>query len=321
MVVTHKNVVKNIGFTLLVLFIVSFSLFPFLQMLSTSLKHSWDWGNPSLIPAQVNTEAYKELLNIGQDEKNLPESVKILLDETPDLTKDQRESIIAKYKDSGDIFPFPKYFRNSLAFSTTAAFISLIIAIFGAYSISRMKYRGQKLIQRGVLFVYMVGGILLLIPLYKISVALGLARTEGGTVFSLMVIYMVQTLPVSLYMLGNTFRSIPFSIEEAAFVEGYTRFQTIIKIIIPLSLGALATVFVYSFMIAWNEYLFASVFLKSFKDIFTLPIALKALFVSKNAIWDRIMAASMLTAIPVVILFMLVQKYLAGNMTSGGVKE
>ena len=93
------------------------------------------------------------------------------------------------------------------------------------------------------------------------------------------------------------------------------------KIIIPLSLAALATVFVYSFMIAWNEYLYASVFLKSYENLFTLPLGLKALFVSKNAIWDRIMAASMLTAIPVVILFMFVQKYLAGNLASGGVKE
>jgi multiple sugar transport system permease protein len=290
-------------------------------MLSTSLKYSWDWGNPSLIPRQINTEAYKELLNINQEVKDLPESVQLLLDETPDLSAEQKEAIIAKFRDSGDIFPFPKYFRNSLAFSTTAALLSLIIAVFGAYSISRMKYRGQKLIQRGVLFVYMVGGILLLIPLYKISVTVGLAGTQQGTVVSLIIIYMVQTLPVSLYMLGNTFRSIPFSIEEAAFVEGYTRIQTIIKIIIPLSLGALATVFVYSFMIAWNEYLFASVFLKSFKELFTLPIALKALFVSKNAIWDRIMAASMLTAVPVVVLFMFVQKYLAGNMAAGGVKE
>ncbi len=319
--VKPKKLARSIGFFLLVMFIVLFSLFPFLQMLSTSLKYSWDWGNPSLIPAKVNTSAYKELLNIGQEEKEVPESVRILLEETPDLTEAQKESIIAKFKDSGDIFPFMKYFWNSLAFASTAAFISLFIAIFGAYSISRMKYRGQKIIQRGVLFVYMVGGILLLIPLYKISVAIGLAGTEQGTVVSLLIIYMVQTLPVSLYMLGNTFRSIPFSIEEAAFVEGYTRIQTIWRIIIPLSLGALATVFVYSFMIAWNEYLFASVFLKSFKDLFTLPIALKALFVSKNAIWDRIMAASMLTAIPVVILFMLVQKYLAGNMSSGGVKE
>ncbi len=321
MVVMQKNIFKKIGFFLLILFIVLFSLFPFIQMLSTSLKYSWDWGNPSLIPAKINTEAYQELLNINQEEKAIPESVKNLLDETPDLTDQQRAAIIAKFKDAGDVFPFLKYFKNSLLFSTIAASVSLIISIFGAYSISRLRYKGRAAIQRGVLFVYMVGGILLLIPLYKISVSLGLAKTEQGTVFSLITIYMVQTLPVSLYMLGNFFRSIPFSIEEAAFVEGCSRVETIWRIIIPLSLGALATVFVYAFMIAWNEYLFASVFLKSFKDIFTLPIALKALFVSKNAIWDRIMAASMLTAVPVVVLFMFVQKYLAGNMTSGGVKE
>ena len=92
------------------------------------------------------------------------------------------------------------------------------------------------------------------------------------------------------------------------------------RIIVPLSIPALATVFIYSFMIAWNEYLYASVFLKAYKELYTLPIGLKSLFVSKNAIWDRIMAGSMLTAVPVVVLFMLVQKNLVGGLTAGGVK-
>jgi multiple sugar transport system permease protein len=131
---------------------------------------------------------------------------------------------------------------------------------------------------------------------------------------------MVQTLPVSLYMLGNFFRSIPFSIEEAALIDGCTRFETIFRIIIPLSFSALATVYIYSFMIAWNEYLFASVFLKAYRDIYTLPIGLNSLFVSKNAIWDRIMSASMMTAIPVIALFMTIQKRLVGGLSAGGVK-
>ncbi|MDA3823229.1 MAG: carbohydrate ABC transporter permease, partial [Bacteroidales bacterium] len=263
MVVIKQSLFKKTGFFLLVIGIVLFSLFPFLQMLSTSLKYSWDWGNPSLIPGKINPEAYQELLNINQDEKQLPESIQLLLDETEGITEQQRQKIISSFKDTGDVFPFLKYFRNSLMFSSVSALVTLFISIFGAYSISRLHYRGRAMIQRGVLFVYMVGGILLLIPLYKISVALGLARTEQGTVVSLLIIYMVQTLPVSLYMLGNFFRGIPFSIEEAAFMEGCSRVETIWRIIIPLSLGALATVFVYSFMIAWNEYLFASVFLKS----------------------------------------------------------
>jgi multiple sugar transport system permease protein len=83
-------------------------------MISTSLKYSWDWGNPSLVPIKVNTEAYKELLAIGQDLKDLPESVQILLKETPDLTKEQQDAIIAKYRDTGDVFPFGEYFVNSL---------------------------------------------------------------------------------------------------------------------------------------------------------------------------------------------------------------
>ena len=168
---------------------------------------------------------------------------------------------------------------------------------------------------------YMFGGILILIPLYQLAVRAGLASTQTGTFITMIVLYMVQTLPVSLYMLGNYFRTIPFSIEEAAMIDGCSRFETIWRIIVPLSLPALATVFIYAFMIAWNEYLFASVFLKSYKNLYTLPIGLKSLFVSKNAIWDRIMAASMLTAVPVVVLFMLIQKNLVAGLTAGGVKE
>ncbi len=320
MVIRKKSIPRSIGFTLLILAIVLFTIFPFVQMLSLSLKYQFDWGNPSLIPRKINLEAYKELLNIGQQAKDVPETVKRLLD-NPELTSDQKKQILAKYKDTGDVFPFLKYFRNSILLSVSAAFFSLIIAVLGAYSFSRVRYRGRAYIQRGVLFVYMFGGILILIPMYQMAVKSGLASTPTGTFISILIIYMVQTLPVSLYMLGNYFRTIPFSIEEAAMIDGCTRMGTIRKIIVPLSLPALSTVFIYAFMIAWNEYLFASVFLKSYKELYTLPLGLKSLFVSKNAIWDRIMAASVCTAIPVVAMFMLVQKNLVGGLTSGGVKE
>ncbi len=319
--VVKKSIPKRIGFTLLVLMIVAFCIFPFFQMLSMSLKYQWDWGNPSLIPTQVNLEAYKELLNIGQSMKDVPESIVNLLEENPDLTKEQREAILNKYKASGDVFPFPRYFANSLILAGLSALVSLFIAILGAYSFSRLNFPGRSAVQRGVLFVYMFGGILLLIPLYKLFVSLGFLSTPAGTFTSLMVIYLVQTLPVSLYMLGNFFRTIPFSIEEAAMIEGAGRVGIIFRIIIPLSISAIVTVYIYSFMIAWNEYMFASVFLKGFKDLYTLPMGLRSLFVSKNAVWDRIMSASVLTAAPVIALFMLIQKNLVGGMSEGGVKE
>lgn len=323
MVVQKRNILRDTGFLLLILAIVIFAIFPFIQMLSTSLKYPRDWGNPSLIPERINTGAYKELLGIGLPEPDMeavPESVKNLLEES-ELTDEQRQEILSRYVDTGDIFPFPRYFRNSLLLSATAAFLSVFVAIFGAYSFSRLRFRGRGYVQRGVLLVYMFGGILLLIPLYKVAVGIGLLSTPTGTFVALLVVYMVQTLPVSLYMLGNYFRTIPFSIEEAALIDGLSRIQTIRRIIIPLSMGAIATVYIYSFMIAWNEYLFASVFLKSFKDIYTLPLGLRALFTSKNAIWDRIMSASMLTSLPVIAMFMAVQKRLVGGLSAGGVKE
>jgi multiple sugar transport system permease protein len=290
-------------------------------MLSISLKYPGEWGDPGLVPDKINLEAYMELLNIGQSAKNVPESVLNLLNETPDLTDEQRQAILQKYRSTGDVFPFLRYFANSFLLSFSAAFITVIFAIFGAYSFSRLRFPGRSLIQRGVLFVYMFGGILLLIPLYKMFVSMGWIRIPPGAFLSLLIIYVVQTLPVSLYMLGNYFRTIPYSIEEAAMIEGSSRFGTIWRIIIPLSVAAIVTVFIYCFMIAWNEYLFASVFLKNFKDLYTLPMGLKALFTSKNAIWDRIMAASVLTATPVIILFISIQRNLAGGMAAGGVKE
>ena len=319
--VEKKSWPKRIGFLILILGIVGFTTIPFVQMISISLKHQWDWGNPSFIPKMINLDAYKELLNIGQSEKNVPESILALIEETPNMTREQRKAILDKYKDTGSVFPFLTFFRNSLLLSFCAATISVGFAIFGAYSFSRLRYTGRSTVQRGVLFVYMVGGILLLIPLYKMATSMGLLQTGGGTFFTLLVLYMVQTLPVSLYMLGNFFRSIPYSIEESAMIEGASRFGTIWRIIIPLSFSAIATVFIYSFMIAWNEYLFASVFLKGYKNLYTLPMGLQELFVSKNAIWDRIMAASTLTALPVIALFMVIQKNLVGGMSEGGVKE
>lgn len=319
--VERRSPLKSLLFFLAILTVLAFSLFPFVQMLSTSLKYQWDWGNPSLLPKKINLEAYKELLNIGTGTKDLPESVRTLLDENPDLTKEQRNAIIAKFQSSADVFPFGRYFRNSLLISILSSLASLFLAVLGAYSFSRTRYRERFAVQRGVLFVYMFGGTLLLIPMYKLAVSLGLMNTPMGAIVALGIVYLVQTLPVSLYMLGNYFRTIPFSIEEAALIDGCTRWQAIYKIIVPLSLSAIATVFIYSFMIAWNEYLFASVFLKAYKNMYTLTIGLKTLFVSKNAIWDRIMAASMMTALPVIALFMLIQKRLVAGLVEGGVKE
>ncbi len=300
--------------------LVSFCLLPFAQILSTSLKHQFDWGNPSLIPQVVNLDAYKELLGLNEvKEVELPPAIKKILD-NPKIPKAKKEAIAAKYIGGNDVFPFGRYMLNSFAISAGAALISLVFAVMGAYSISRLRFRGQVVVQRSVLFVYMVGGVLLMVPLYQMAVNVGLATSMWGSVVSLFAIYIVQTLPVALYMLGNYFRTIPFALEEAAMMDGYSRREAILKVVIPLSLPMLATVFMYCFIIGWNEYLFASVFLKQFKEFYTLPLALQELFLSKNAIWDRIMAASMLTLAPIIVCFLFAMRHMDSGKTDGGVK-
>ncbi len=315
---------RSLGYKVLLFLAVSalllFTLFPFVQILSTSLKHQVDWGNPSLIPTVVNFEAYKELLGLTSQEVELPETIKIML-QNPAISEEQRAAIIEKFKSNADIFPFGRYTLNTFLLSMATALISTALATFAAYSLARLDYRGRSIFSNTVMFVYMVGGVLLMVPLYQMAVGIGLAGHITGTLVSLLLIYVVQTLPVAIYMLGNYFRTIPKSLEEAAMIDGYSRIEAIFTIIIPLSRPMLLTVMFYCFVIAWNEYLFASVFLKQYHDFHTLPLALQTLFSSKNAIWDRIMAASMLTLLPVLIAFTLANRYIASGGTAGGVKE
>jgi len=316
-----KRTIKGrIGFALAIVLLVSFSLLPFAQILSTSLKHQYDWGNPSLIPQSINLDAYKELLGLTEPEQvEIPAAIQKILN-NPKLSEDKKQVIAAKYTANDNLFPFGKYMLNSVIFSVGAASFSLVFSVMGAYSISRLRFKGQVVIQRSVLFVYMVGGVLLMVPLYQMAMNVGLASSLWGSAFCLFLIYIVQTLPVGMYMLGNYFRGIPFALEEAAMMDGCSRKEAIIKVVLPLSLPMLATVFIYCFIIGWNEYLFASVFLKQYPEFHTLPLALQELFVSKNAIWDRIMAASMLTLAPIVICFLFASRFMKGGKTDGGVK-
>lgn len=301
--------------------ILFFSLFPFVQILSTSLKHPADWGNPGLIPKVLHLEAYKELLGLQTEAKvEVPATIQRML-ENPAISETQRQAILEKFSSNENVFPFARYMLNTLALSMLTAAVSTFLALMAAYSLARLQFPGRSTISNSVLLVYMIGGVLLMVPLYQMSVQVGLASSLAGTLITLFLIYLTQTLPVAIYMLGNYFRTIPFSLEEAAMVDGYSRFESIWKIIVPLSLPMLLTVFVYCFIIAWNEYLFASVFLKQYADFHTLPLALKTLFNSKNAIWDRIMAASILTLIPVLICFSLANRHLTGGAADGGVKE
>jgi multiple sugar transport system permease protein len=243
----------------------------------------------------------------------MPESALYTLPPTivpQDLTLKHYESVF-----SPQTFPFVTYFKNSLIVATITAGISVLISTFGAYSFARLNYRGRGLFSRGVLVVYMFSGILLVVPLFKVIVWLGLVNSLQ----SLIGTYFVLTLPVSLYMLGNYFRSIPPEIEEAAMMDGYSRLEVLLRITLPLSAPAIVAVFIYTFMIAWNEYLFASIFLKS-QAQYTLPIGLDTLSTGFHQVWGQIMAASLMTSIPIIVMFVYLEKYMVEGLTFGAVE-
>lgn len=213
------------------------------------------------------------------------------------------------------IFPFLTYFKNSLFVSVIASFLSVIFGIFGAYALSKLNFRGRETINTSFYTVYMFSGILLVVPLFKIISGLGLYDTRT----SLIIIMIVQTLPTSIFMLKSYFDTIPVDLEEAAMIDGLNRVQIIFYIIIPLAFSGIVSVLVYAFMVSWEDYLFASIFLSN-SDNFTLPIGLNALFSTPDYVWGRMMAASLITALPIVVMYALSDHFIKGNRTDGGVK-
>jgi multiple sugar transport system permease protein len=278
--VSNNKIINRIIFYCLVTLTVVTTIFPFIVMLSTALK--------------TNEAAIATTPQIIPDDITFQHFIDVL---------------------NPEVFPFWTYFGNSLIISSITAFLSVVVGTLGAYSFARLEYKGRGLFQKGVLMIYMFSGVLLVVPLFQMITSVNLYDTK----LSLIITYLVLTMPVSLYMLGNYFRTIPVSLEEAALIDGLSRFKVIFKIVIPLSIPAIVSVFIYVFMIAWNDYLFASVFITS-EDNMTLPLGLSHLFHTKHYVWGRMMAASLLTALPVVVLFGLLEKYFAGGLTDGGVK-
>ncbi|NLM42161.1 MAG: carbohydrate ABC transporter permease [Firmicutes bacterium] len=279
----RRSLFRNLWFYALVALTVLLSAFPFLVMFFSSVKIETQQYiyPPRLLPARLSDWTLKN------------------------------------YRDvlNPSIFPFTRYFGNSFVTSALTSGISVLLATLGSYSFARLRYPGRHFIQRSVVLVYMFGGILLVVPLFQIIVNVGLYDTR----VSLVIVYLMQTLPVALYMLGNYFRSVPKEIEEAAIIDGCSRLSVLFRVVLPLSAPAIASVFIYTFMISWNEYLFASVFLISHEK-YTLPMGLSSLFYTEHFVWGRMMAASLLTAVPIVIMFLSVQRFIAAGLTGGGVK-
>ena len=216
--------------------------------------------------------------------------------------------------------PLAQYFVNSLIVCTCAAALSVLVATFAAYAVSRYRFRGRRVFTLVVLSTQMFPGILFLLPLFLIFVSIGNATgiTLLGSRTGLIITYLTFSLPFSIWLLVGYFDSIPRGLDEAAWVDGCGPLRALFRVVIPAALPGIITVAIYAFMTAWGEVLFASVMTNDTTR--TLAVGLRDYSTQNDVYWNQIMAASIVVSIPVVAGFLLMQRFLVTGLTAGSVK-
>jgi len=210
---------------------------------------------------------------------------------------------------------FGVFVKNSAIVSVVTVIVTTTLAIFAAYAAARMRFSGKKAISWGILLVYLFPAVVIAIPLFVLFSKVGLRSSLTG----LIIVYLAQTIPVALYMLRSHFETIPASLEEAGLIDGLSRFGVIRKITLPLSAPAIAAVALYIFMIAWNEFLFALLFLIERRDLWTVALGLQQMN-TVEVPKTLLMAGSVIVTLPVIILFFAAERFLTEGLTAGGVK-
>ena len=211
-------------------------------------------------------------------------------------------------------YDFLTLLLNSAFVSVVTVFITLLFSIPGAYAVAKLRFPARQWLSSSILLIYLIPAIILVIPLYSVFSQLGLRNS----LFGLCIVYPATTIPVALYMLKGYFSGLPSELDDAGLMDGLTRWQIILKISIPLSVPAIASVALYVFMIAWNEFLFAFMFLDDVK-IFTLSRGIVSLD-STEVPRQHLMAAAVVATVPVLFIFLWFEKFLVSGLTSGSVK-
>ena len=211
---------------------------------------------------------------------------------------------------------FLRYMFNSVWVSLATTVLSVAVAVPAAYAFSRFRFPGRSLLFYAVLLRNMFPAVVFLMPLFIMMRWLGLVNTHG----SLILTYLTFGLPLSIWLLKGFFDNIPPQLEQAARIDGATRFQAFFHIVMPLSSPGIIATAIYSFIVAWNEYVYALTFLND-KSRLTLPVGLQRFFAEHTTNWPGLMAASFIMSIPVVVLFLFLQKHFVKALTEGAVKS
>ena len=222
--------------------------------------------------------------------------------------------LFRSYSELFQDFGFARYLWTSFYVSIVTVLVTLAFSIPGAYAVARLRFRGSSAFSRSILLIYMVPMIVLALPIYILFSVTGLRNTILG----LVLIYPVTTIPVALYMLQGYFRGLPYEIEEAGLMDGLSRLAVIWKITLPLALPALASVSLYVFMIAWNEFLLAFMLLDD-PLTFTLTRGVASLN-SSEVPRQHLMAGAVISTVPILLIFLFLERFMTKGLTAGSVK-
>jgi len=211
--------------------------------------------------------------------------------------------------------PFLQYVKNSLTVTAVTTLLAMIIGTLAAYAIVRLSFRGRQWFARGAVVTYLVPGSLLFIPMFQVIYSIGLIDNIVG----LMVTYLTFTVPFATWMMIGYFRNIPIELEDAALVDGCSRIQALVRIMVSIALPALAVVALFAFTLSWNEFLYALVFIGSDSQK-TLTVGLIGLVRGDTFPWGPMMAAALLGALPPTIVYIFSQRWVVSGLAAGSVK-
>ena len=263
---------------LALILILVWSLFPVYWMLNNSFKNRVEQFSavPTFFPHQITLENYRSLFsNLG----------------------------------------FSNVIANSFAISLTSTLIAVVIGSLAAYSLSRFRFRGKRILMIWILLTRIFPPVTIVKPIYSIMRIAGLMNTRTALVLA----YIALNQPFAIWMMVNFFNEIPVEIEESSMVDGATLYQTFSRIVLPLVLPGLAATAIFTFIMSWNEFMYAMIFIQSPK-LATVPVALSGLITEYLVLWGPMSAGGIMSVIPILVFVVLMQDYLIKGLTLGAVK-
>jgi len=311
-IIRRTNIMNHrLNTWLIFLFLTIFTLatiYPVLNILSISLRTDNAFQSKSLSFWEYD-EPY-----VDQNENGIRDSDESFTDVNSNGSWD-RGSGFQSYKILFTATPFLRWAWNSFLVTLVVTLTGVVLASTAGYALSRFNFMGKQFTMVSLLTTQMFPATMLLLPFFILLSKLGLINSYGG----LIIIYSSTALPFCIWQMKGYYDTIPPSLEEAARLDGCSRFSAFYRIILPLSAPALVITALFSFMASWNEYVVAAIVLQD-PELYTLPLGLKSFQASLSTQWGLYAAAAVLVSIPVAVLFISLAKYLVSGLTMGSVK-